>query len=174
MSMYNNRAINAVRSLGVWIPGDPVINKEAALSFWGEVFGWEAEATSRHEKVGRLNVVQELCSNLDWSSKPEFRLYIRGEYYFSNKKLVHRFWRVFEQEVEAQGLLWYWVQTERRHKGLCWGTRIPKKSWVIKSSKNKKTPQRLQREPKSEVSTPQANAPATPQGGGFNSIDDVL
>ena len=177
MSMYNNRAINALRSLGIWIPGDPVVNKESALRFWGEVFGWEAEATTREEKLQRLAYVKNLVANLDWSSKPEFRVFLETEYYWKNKAVVNRFWRIVEYEIEEKGLSWYWVQTERKHKGLCWGDSVPNEGWVIKSSKTKKTPQREpreQREEKPKVSTPQATAPATPQRGGFNSIDDVL
>ena len=177
MSMYNNRAINALRSLGIWIPGDPVVNKEGAFSFWAEVFGWEAEATSRKEKLQRFNSVKKLVEELDWSSKPEFRVFTKGEYYYSNLELVKRFWVIVEHEIEAKGLSWYWVRTERNHKGLCWGDIVPNEAWVIKSSKTKKTPQREPREQKEEkpkVSTPQATAPATPQGGRFNSIDDVL
>ena len=163
MFMYNNRAITVLRDLGIWIPGYPVTDKEAAFCFWAEVFGWEAEATTKGEKLHRLAHVENLVANLDWSTHPEFRIYIKGEYYSSNRDLVKRFWRIVEQRVELKDLLWYWVQTERKHKGLCWGKEIPKKHWVIKNYRN--TPQR--REETKVVSE-------TPQGGGFNSIDEVL
>lgn len=165
MSMYNNRAINALRTLGIWIPGDPVTDKEKAFSFWAEVFGWETKAPTLKVKVQRFKNVQKLVEELDWSSKPEFRVYTKGEYYYSNLELVKRFWVIVEHEIEAKGLSWYWVRTERNHKGLCWGDTIPNEEWVVKSSKNKKTPQRGQRQKKKT---------STPQAGGFNSIEDVL
>lgn len=153
-----NPAVNALRSLGIWIPGDRILgpnHAKLAFTFWGTVFGWESTTTDIKVKQERRDQVLSMLKELDWSHYPAFRIYFSTRYYYSNdenKGRIRRFFQSLEDRVNSLGMKWFVVKTERGHKGFHWGKEIPNEPYIVtpqqkakgsgkKSSPKPETPQ---------------------------------
>jgi hypothetical protein len=152
-------ATEALRSLGIWIPGDRIKgpnHAKLAFTFWGTVFGWTATTTCMAEKQERRDQVLSMLKELDSSYYPVFRIYFSTRYYYSsdeNKARIRRFFQSLEDRVNFLKMKWFVVKTERGHKGFHWGNEIPNEPYIVtpqsrkakaggkKSSPKPKTPQ---------------------------------
>lgn len=116
----NANAIDAIRSLGIWIPGDPITDREEAFSFWAEVFGWKAKATTARQRHDRMARAERLVANLDCSYQPKFGVFLNKPYYKQNEALAYRFFRTVEFRIEESGGTWCW--SKGAHTALSWQT----------------------------------------------------
>ena len=117
---YNGDAIDAIRSLGIWIPGDPITDREEAFAFWAEVFGWKAKATTSRQRTDRGLLAEELVANLSCGYQPKFGICLNKPYYQEKRALAYRFFRTVQSRIEESGGTWCW--SKGPHKVLSWET----------------------------------------------------
>jgi predicted enzyme related to lactoylglutathione lyase len=116
----NQNAINALRGLNIWIPGDPVTDREEAFGFWAEVFQWEAKATTSRQRTHRGLLAKQLVGNLNCGYRPKSGVCLNKPYYEENKALAWRFFRTVQSRIEQSGGTWCW--SKGPHTALSWET----------------------------------------------------
>lgn len=121
--MLDNPAINHLREVGVWFPGDPKLIQgdekalarfEGALQFWGPVFGWVGRATDEDTVKTRMEQARGLSESLWFDLNPEFRVYLQRGYYHQNKEKARQF---YQQIQSLPNVTWRVIVHPRGHKG---------------------------------------------------------
>lgn len=174
MSNINNPAINAIRSIGIWIPGDRILgpnHAKLAFQFWSNVFGWDSTTTDIKVKQERRDQVLAMLQELDWSRYPAFRIFFSRGYYYSSKetqKRIRRFFQALEDRVCFLKMKWFVVKTERGHKGFHWGKEIPNEPYIV-TPQQKAKGNAVKSSPKPE--TPQWEEAGPDEGDGGDGDD---